>query len=71
MDMRKAVSILGINRTRDGDLREMVKALGLMSFLNTAEENERRKAAQYVLKRWPEYQKACNAERDLRVRYTR
>ena len=64
MDMHKAVAILGINRTRDMDLREMVKALGLLSALNTPEEDERREAAQYVLRRWKIYQAECNKRRD-------
>ena len=68
MDMQTAVSILGINRTKDGDLREMVKALGMMSYLNTEEDNQRRAAAQYVLKRWPQYQTECNRQRDLKFK---
>lgn len=68
MDMNRAVEVLGINRTREGDLKPMVKALGFMAALNTAEENERREAAQFVIRRWPAYQAVCNAARDAKVR---
>ncbi len=66
MTMQRAIEVLGINRRRDGDLREMVRALGLLPWLNTAEDVERREAAQYVLKRWAAYQKECNRIRDAR-----
>jgi hypothetical protein len=66
MTMQRAVEILGINRRRDGDLREMHKALGLHAWANTAEENERREAAGVVLRNWPKYQEACNAARARR-----
>jgi hypothetical protein len=66
MTMDRAVEVLGINRTREGDLAPMIKALGMMPFLNTAEDNERREAAQFVTRRWPAYQAACNAARDLK-----
>lgn len=68
MNMDKAVAILGINRRRDGDLREMVKALKMMRALNTQEEEERLAAGEYVLRRWTAYQAACNAARDARYR---
>jgi hypothetical protein len=63
MNMERAVEILGINRTQDGDLRPMVVALKVFSALNTPEENERLEAAQYVLRRWTAYQDACNEKR--------
>lgn len=66
MDIPTAIKVLGINRTRDGDLRPMVKALKMLRALNTAEEETRLAAAEYVLKRWNAYQDACNAARDLR-----
>lgn len=66
MNMERAVEVLGINRTREGDLKPMTKALGMMSFLNTAEDNERLDAAKFVLRRWPAYQAACNAARNAR-----
>ena len=66
MTMDRAVEILGTNRTREGDLKPMVKALGFMAAFNTSAENERREAAQYVIRRWAEYQAVCNAARDVR-----
>ncbi len=68
MTMERAVEILGINRTREGDLKPMIRALGMMPFLNSAEDNERREAAQFVVRRWPAYQAACSAARDAKVR---
>jgi len=68
MDMNRAIEILGINRTRSGDIAPMVKALGMMAYLNTDEENERRKAGQYVLRRWDAYQAECNARRNRRTK---
>jgi hypothetical protein len=66
MTMERAIEVLGINRTREGDLTPMIRALGMMPFLNTADDNERREAAQFVVRRWPKYQAACNAARDAR-----
>lgn len=66
MDMDRAISVLGSNRTRDGDLRPMVRALGLLPMLNTPADEERRSAAQYVLRRWPAYQAECGRRRDRR-----
>jgi hypothetical protein len=71
MDMDRAISILGINRTRNCDLAPMATALGLHSCLNTQAENERRAAANYVLRRWRAYQQECNRRRDLKIRYSR
>lgn len=71
MTMGKAVSILGINRTRDGDLRPMVKALTLLPMLNTDEDNTRLAAARFVLRRWDAYQTECNKARDLKFRRAR
>lgn len=67
MTMDKAVEVLGINRTRDGDLKPMVRALKLHPWLNTAAEKARLEAAQYVLRRWDAYQAACNAARALKT----
>jgi hypothetical protein len=67
MSMPMAIHILGINRTRDGDLREMVKALGFFPWLNTQEDKLRLEAAQFVLRRWKLYQAACNRARDRRT----
>ncbi len=66
MDMETAIAILGINRTRDNDLRPMVKALELFSSLNTPAEVERLEAAKYVLRRWKAYQGECNLRRGMR-----
>lgn len=66
MDMDTAISILGISRTRDNDLRPMVKALELFSVLNTPDEVRRLEAAKYVLRRWKTYQAECNLRRDMR-----
>jgi cyclopropane fatty-acyl-phospholipid synthase-like methyltransferase len=63
--MTQAIQILGSNRARY-ELRNMHYALGLMSWLNTAEDTERRKAAAYVLRRWEAYQRDCNNLRNLR-----
>ncbi|MGH6631515.1 MAG: hypothetical protein ACREB3_17435 [Burkholderiales bacterium] len=63
MNMQTAIEILGINRRQTGDLRETVMALGFHSWLNTAEDTERREAAKYVLRRWPAYQAECNKRR--------
>jgi len=67
MTMERAIEILGINRTREGDLKPQVKALGMMPFLNTMAQNEEREAGQFVLRRWDAYQAACNAARDART----
>lgn len=68
MNMEKAVLILGTNRTRDHDIRPMVKALKMLRALNTDEEEERLAAGEYVLRRWTAYQAACEAARDARYR---
>ena len=68
MDMDRAIQILGINRTRANDLSPMVKALGMHPWLNTPEDSQRREAAQFVLRRWRQYQNECNRRRDLKCR---
>lgn len=68
MCMDRAIAILGINRTRNNDLRPMVKALGLFSWLNTPQQNERLAAGRYVLKNWAAYTEECNRRRDLKWR---
>lgn len=65
MTMDRAIAILGINASRT-PLRNMSIALGMMTWLNTPEDWERRKAAQYVLRRWSAYQRECNRRRDRR-----
>jgi len=66
MDMNRAIEILGINRTRAGDIAPMVKALGMLALMNTPEEYERRAAGQFVLKRWRAYQDECSKRRDFK-----
>jgi hypothetical protein len=68
MTLERAVEVLGINRRKDGDLREMARALSMMSWSNTAEENERLAAAKFVLGRWKAYQAECTRIRDERFR---
>ncbi|WP_353645723.1 hypothetical protein [Mesorhizobium sp. WSM2239] len=70
MDMDRAIAVLGINRTRDNDLRPMVRALGMMTWLNTPGDELRRDAAKYVLRRWSAYQTECNRRRDARSQPT-
>ena len=54
---------LGINRRRDGDLREMVRALE-MPWLNMPDDDKWCTAAQWALDHWAEYQAECNRRRD-------
>lgn len=68
MNMKRAIEILGINRTKTGDLTPMIRALSMMSVLNTPEQNERLEAAQFVTRRWAAYQAECNAARDLKFK---
>lgn len=65
--MTQAIAVLGINRTRDGDLKQMIRALKSIPFLNTAEENTRLEAAEFVTKRWSAYQAECSARRNRRT----
>lgn len=67
MTMDRAVEILGINNTK-GPLQNMVRALSMMTWLNTPADTERRAAAQYVLRRWKAYCDECNRRRDLKWR---
>lgn len=63
MTMGDAIRILGMNRARY-EVQNMALALVFGSYLNTTEERNRLEAANFVLKRWKAYQKACNAMRD-------
>ena len=45
----EAADILGVNRRRHGDLIEMLRALTLYPWLNTAEDEKRRVATWWVL----------------------
>jgi hypothetical protein len=61
--LRSAARVLGLSRTRDGDLRPMVHALKLIPTMNTPEENERLDAAVYAMRHWREYQNLCGRVR--------
>ena len=63
MTLDHAISILGINRTRDNDLRPMVKALQMHEWLNTEEDNVRLAAARHVLRNWSAYTAECDRRR--------
>ena len=62
MDMNRAISALGINRARY-EVQNMALALVFGSYLNTEAERERLEAANFVLKCWKAYCKACNEAR--------
>ena len=66
MNTQEAADILGVNRRRHGDLREMLRALTLYPWLNTAEDEKRRLAARWVLTHWIEYQDECALSRQRR-----
>src|SRR5215475_13298625 len=59
MNALEAADILGVNRRRHGDLLEMLRALTLYPWLNTAEDEKRCVAARWVLSHWKEYQDEC------------
>ncbi len=61
--LRQAARVLGLNRTRDGDLRPMVYALRMLPRLNTPEENQRLDAAVYAMRHWTEFQNLCGRVR--------
>ena len=50
MNTQEAADILGVNRRRHGDLIEMLRALTLYPWLNTAEDEKRRVAVRWVLR---------------------
>jgi hypothetical protein len=60
-----AANELGINRKREGDLAPMVKALGMVPWLNTPEDERRREVAKWAIKNWCAYQVECNNRREL------
>jgi hypothetical protein len=64
--LKQAARVLGLTRTRDGDLRPMVHALKLIPSMNTAEENERLAAAVYAMRHWREFQNLCGRVRSNR-----
>lgn len=69
MNMDRAISVLGINNTKI-PLQNMVRALSMMTWLNTPADTERREAARYVLRRWSAYQAECNRRRDRKWKLT-
>ena len=64
MNAQEAADILGVSRRRNGDLREMLRALTLYPWLNTAEDEKRRVAARWALTHWQEYQDECARRRE-------
>jgi hypothetical protein len=60
----EAADILGISRRRNGDLREMVRALTLFPWFNTAEVDIQEEAALWALTHWKEYQDECARRRE-------
>lgn len=60
MNAHLAADILGMNRAR-WEVAAMARALSLMSYLNTAEEEARRKAAQWAIRNWRAYRAECSA----------
>ena len=65
MTIEKAIDVIGSNRAK-WELQAQVKALSLLSVLNTPAENEAVKAGKYCLKHWTNYCAICNRKRDLR-----
>ena len=68
MNAQEAADILGVNRRRHGDLLEMLRALTLYPWLNTAEDEKRREAARWALAHWAEYQAECWRRREWDVK---
>jgi hypothetical protein len=64
VNAQQAADILGVNRRRNGDLREMLRALTLYPWLNTAEDEKGRAAMRWVLTHWQEYQDECARRRE-------
>jgi hypothetical protein len=56
VNAQEAANIQGVNRRRHGDLLELLRALTLYPWLNTAEDEKRRKAARCALTHSAEYQ---------------
>ena len=65
MNLREAAKIIGYNTSKT-PLQNMVKALGMLTYLNTNEDNERREAGKIVLKNWNDYCELCNEKRNKR-----
>jgi len=64
VNAQDAADILGVNRRRNGDMREMLRALTLYPWLNTAEDEKRREATRWALTHWQEYQDECARRRE-------
>src|SRR5262249_14425508 len=56
VNAQEAADILGVSRRRDGDLLEMLRALTLSAWLNTAEPEKRRVAVRGLLTHWQDNQ---------------
>jgi len=65
VNAQEAADILGVGRRRNGDLREMLRALTLYPWLNSAEDEKRRVAARWALLHWQEYQDECARRSDV------
>ena len=63
MDAKQVCNILGINRAAY-EVGNMIKALQIMSVLNSPEENERLAAAKWAARNWKKYQAECSARRN-------
>jgi hypothetical protein len=50
VNAQEAADILGVNRRRQGDPLEMLRALRLYPWLNTAEDERRRRGQNYRTK---------------------
>ena len=68
MNLKMAAEIIGYNTSRI-PLQNMVKALGMLTYLNTDEENQRRDAGKIVLKNWNEYCELCSEKRNRKIIY--
>jgi hypothetical protein len=66
MNLREAAKIIGYNTSRI-PLENMVKALGMLTYLNTSADNERREAGKVVLKNWHEYCELCSEKRNKKI----
>ena len=67
MNMEEACRIVGYNAERYAT-RNMTKALKMLRWHNTEEQETRLQAGLFVLRRWKKYQQACNEYRDNKFR---
>lgn len=63
MTRNQAADILGHNRTQ-WELRAIVRALGIHSWMNTAQDESRRSAARWALRHWAAYSAECKLRRE-------